>query len=159
MTDKNERFWEILDDMRVCMVTTEDDGSLRSRPMAPNVDAKARTISFITDRDSAKVHELRSDRDLNLSFADPDNNVYASVSGRGLVSYDKEKLREMWGPYAKAFFGDDPDSADAAVITVNPSQAEYWDSDKGKIASAIELTRAYFGDSAPDLGENKKLDL
>ncbi|MCL3881183.1 pyridoxamine 5'-phosphate oxidase family protein [Marivita sp. GX14005] len=159
MTDKHDRFWEILDDMRVCMITTEDDGLLRSRPMAPHIDKDARTISFITDRDSAKVHELRSDRELNLSFADNKDMVFASVSGKGFVNYDKEKLREMWGPYAEAFFGDDPDKADAAIITVQPSQAEYWDSDKGKIASAIELTKSYFGDEKPDLGENKKLNL
>lgn len=54
MTDAHSRFWEILDGMRVCMVTTEDAGALRARPMAPVVDTDKRTIHFVTDSRSAK---------------------------------------------------------------------------------------------------------
>lgn len=159
MTDKHTRFWEILGNMRVCMVTNEDKGTLRARPMAPYVDANTRTIHFVTDSDSAKVYELQADGDIALSFADTENMVFASVSGKGIVSRDRDLIRKLWGPYCDVFFDGGPENADVAVIKVAPSQAEYWDNDKGNIATAVEMTRAYFSEGGPKLGENAKLDL
>ena len=70
MSDQHERFWEILSGMQVCMVTTEDEGVLRSRPMAPFVSALDKTIQFVTDSGSAKIFELNKDADIALSFVD-----------------------------------------------------------------------------------------
>jgi len=159
MTNQHTRFWDILDDMTVCMVTTEDGGVLRSRPMAPFIDTQNRSIQFVTDSDSAKIYELNQDADIALSFVDSEKMLFASVSGKGIVSRDRDLIRKLWGPYCDVFFDGGAENADVAVITVHPSQAEYWDNDKGKIAMAVEMTRAYFTDGGPDLGENAKLDL
>lgn len=159
MTDKQNRFWEIVGGMQVCMVTTEDGDTLRSRPMAPYVDANDRVIRFVTDSDSAKVFELKADADIALSFADMDEMLFASVSGKGIISRDRDLIKELWGPYCDIFFGGGAERADVAVVTVDPTQAEYWDNSTGKIAMAFEMTRAYFSEDGPDLGENAKLDL
>ena len=159
MTDQTERFWDILEGMQVCMVTTQDGGVMRSRPMAPYISRLERTIRFVTDNDSAKICELQQDRDIALSFADTDRMLFASVSGTASVSRDRARIREMWGPYCEVFFGSDPDTADVAIIDVAATQAEYWDNDKGKLALAFEMTRAYFLDDGPNLGENAKLNL
>ncbi len=159
MTDEHKRFWEILSGMQVCMVTTEDNGVLRSRPMAPFVSELDRTIHFVTDNDSSKIYELNADADIALSFADSSKMLFASVSGKGVVSRDRKLIRELWGPYCDVFFGGGPDTADVAVIRVIPSQAEYWDNDKNRVAMALEVTRAYFSDEGPNLGKNAKLDL
>lgn len=159
MTSEHNRFWEILAGMQVCMVTTEDGGVLRSRPMAPFIDKDARTIQFVTDSDSAKIYELAEDNDIALSFADTGKMLFASVSGKGKVSRDRNLIRKLWGPYCDVFFGGGAENADVAVINVAPSQAEYWDNDKNKVAMAVEMTRAYFSEDGPNLGENAKLDL
>lgn len=159
MTDEHSRFWEILDSMPACMVTTEDDGKLRSRPMAPFIDTEKRTIHFVTDAESAKIHELNADNDIALNFADTAKMVFASVSGKGVVSHNRALIHKLWGPYCDVFFDGGPANADVAVIEVKPTQAEYWDNDKGNIAMAVEMTRAYFSDGGPDLGENAKLSL
>lgn len=159
MKNEHSRFWEILGGMRVCMVTTEDGGILRSRPMAPFVDEKTLTIQFVTDNGSAKLYELAADNDIALSFADTGKMVFASVSGKASVSRDRKLIRDLWGPYCDVFFDGGAENADVAVITIDPSQAEYWDNDKNKVAMAVEMTRAYFSDGGPNLGANAKLDL
>ena len=159
MTDEHSRFWEIIAGSKACMVTTEDGGIMRSRPMAPFVDPDARTIHFVTDSGSAKIYELNADNDIALSFADTDAMLFASVSGKGVVSRDRDLIRKLWGPYCDVFFEGGPEDADVVVIKVTPSQAEYWDNDKGKISMAVEMTRAYFSDNGPNLGENAKLNL
>lgn len=157
MTQEHDHFWDIIADMSACMLVTTDVSLLRARPLAPFIDKKSHTIQFVTTDDSAKIDELLNDRDLCLTFADNDKMIFASVSGRGEVSDDKELIKSLWGPYCEAFFPDGPDNV--VIITVKASQAEYWDNDKGSLSMAFEVTKAYFSDQGPDLGENEKLDL
>ena len=121
------------------------------------VDKQLRTIQFVTDDDSAKVKELLKLHELCLTFADTKNMKFASVSGRGQITEDRNLIEKLRGPYCEAFFPDGRDSV--AVITVKASQAEYWDNDKGNLFIAYEVAKAYFGNEGPDLGENAKLDL
>ena len=157
MEHEHDHFWDIIADIPACMVTTTDGPYIRARPMAPFVDKDARTIQFVTDDDSAKIEEMLLDRDLCLSFADTKAMQFASVSGRAEISEDRALINRLWGPYCEAFFPDGPDSV--AVIAVNASRAEYWDNDKGTLKMAFEVTKAYFTDDGPALGENAKLEL
>jgi len=135
MTEQQNRFWEILADMRACMVTTEDSGVLRSRPMVLFIDIDARTIHFVTDSENAKIFALKEDNEIALSFADTSKIVFASVAGTGVVSRSRALIHKLWGPYSDAFFDSGPDDADVAVIAAKPAQAEYWDNDKGKVST------------------------
>lgn len=157
MTQEHDHFWNIIADMPACMLVTNDGAVLRARPLAPFIDKNLHTIQFVTTEESAKIDELSDDRDLCLTFADNDKMLFASVSGRAKVTDDKELIKKLWGPYCETFFPDGPDSV--VVITVKASQAEYWDNDKGTLSLAFEITKAYFSDDGPDLGENAKLDL
>lgn len=159
MSKESKRFWDMISAMQVSMVTTEDEGVMRSRPMAPFVDINTHSIRFVTDGHSAKVFEIKADRDIAVSFADTQKMIFASVSGRATISRERDLIRELWGPYCDVFFEGGPDDADVAVIEVHPVQAEFWDNDKGKVSAAVEMTRAYFDSAGPDLGENAKLDL
>ena len=159
MSKEQDRLWDMIERPTACMVTTIDNGLLRSRPMAPYIDKQARTIRFVTDRTSPKVEELHHNRPLVLNFVNEDKMQYVSISGRGEVSADRELIKGMWGPYCDVFFGGDAETADVAVITVKPEQAEFWDNDKGSVAMAFSLARAYFSDDGPDLGDNEKLQM
>ncbi|MDA9865212.1 pyridoxamine 5'-phosphate oxidase family protein [bacterium] len=159
MTDEHERFWEIISGMPACMVTTTDGNLMRARPMATFIDTEARKIRFVTDDDSAKVGELTEDSDLCLTFADTKAMLYASVSGKGRFSKDQALIKKLWGPYCDIFFSRGPEESDVVVIEIDPTQAEYWDNDKGNIAIAYEMAKAYFSDHGPELGENAKLKL
>lgn len=159
MKTDHAQFWDILEKTSICMVTTEDDGLFRARPMAPYIDADAKTIRFMTDAASAKVFEVAANKNIGLTFADQGSMVFASVSAKGVVSYEKDLIKKLWGPYAQVFFGSDPESADVAILTAEPERAEFWDNSGSKIAMAFELTRAYFSDGGPNLGTNAKLEL
>ncbi|SEW37697.1 General stress protein 26 [Cognatiyoonia koreensis] len=159
MTTEHARFWEIISGMTAAMVTTHDGTVIRARPMAAFIDEDARTIRFVTDNDSHKIDELCRDNNLCLSFADEKKMLYASVSGTGHVSHDRDLIKKLWGPYCDVFFSGGAENADVAVITIDPSQAEYWDNDKGAVSMAVEMTKAYFSDHGPNLGDNAKLSM
>ncbi|MGB5864876.1 MAG: pyridoxamine 5'-phosphate oxidase family protein [Sulfitobacter sp.] len=157
MTNEHDQFWDIIAGIPACMVTTEDGAYIRARPMAPFVDKKARTIQFVTDEDSAKIEEMLLDRSICLSFADTKAMQFASVSGTAHISDNEAVIEKLWGSYCDVFFPGGRDSV--SVITLDASRAEYWDNDKNKLLLAKEITKAYFGDHGPDLGENAKLEL
>ena len=127
--------------------------------MAPFIDREAKTIQFVTDDDSAKVDELIANPDLCLTFANDKKMLFASVSGRAEVSRDRSLIQRLWGPYCDVFFAGGPDDAEVVVITLDPERAEYWDNDTNILLMAGEVTKAYFTDDGPNLGENAKLDM
>ena len=72
---------------------------------------------------------------------------------------DRGKIKELWKPVLKAWFPDGPDQADVALLKVNVTKAEYWDSPSSTIAQAISFVSAIVTGKQVELGENKKLDL
>lgn len=158
MTETRENFWDLIEDHNICMVTTNDGGKLRSRPMAPRVDREAGVIHFLTESGTPKLDELHHDNDLAINFSDPSDYCFASVSGRGVVSRDRALIKKLWGRYCEIWFEGDEDTADVAVISVSPEQAEYWDNTSGKIRTAYEMAKSYFTDQQPDVGDNRKVN-
>ena len=64
------------------LTTVDEDGSLRSRPMSTNGEVEFDgDLWFFTYGNSHKVDEIRRERHVNVSFADPKRNTYISMSG------------------------------------------------------------------------------
>src|SRR3546814_4953217 len=65
--DEAKKLWEMIGDIRICMMTTiDDDGSLRSRPMAGVQDEFEGELWFFTRASSHKAQEVESHRRVNL---------------------------------------------------------------------------------------------
>lgn len=158
MSDEQE-LWDMLEDFHVCMATTRDGDVLRSRPMAPAVDAAEGVIRFLSGAHAPKVGEVNAEHDINLSFADADSMNFISISGRATVSRDREIIRELWNPYADAWFEGDAETADVVVLTVRPTEAQYWDGNSSKIARMWEIAKAKMTGNRPDMGDNAKVNL
>ena len=63
----------LIKDIKFAMLTTvEDDGSLRSRPMATQQAEFDGDLWFFTGASSAKVGEVQRDRQVNVSYVDTD---------------------------------------------------------------------------------------
>jgi general stress protein 26 len=157
MANDQQQLWDMIKDFHVCMATTHDGATLRSRPMAPRVDKEEGVIRFLTKADSAKVGEVNADHDINLAFSAPKDMDFVSVSGTATISTDRRLIKELWNSYADAWFDGGPESADVAVVTVRPSQAELWDGESSKLKTLWEIAKAKATDRKPDLGENKKV--
>ena len=107
--------------MKVAMLTTiEPDGSLRSRPLHTlELDAAGR-LWFFT--------QVPADgRQVNLSYADPRDEDFASISGTAHVVHDREKIRALWTKDLEPWFPRGVDDPDLALLEVRIDKAEYWD--------------------------------
>ena len=158
--EKLENLWDKIKDIRIAMLTTEEsDGTLRSRPMYMQQAEFVGDIWFFTRDDSGKVREIMHDKQVNLGYADPDDQRYASVSGPAQVIDDQAKEKELWNPALKAWFPDGLDDPHLSLIKVHAEQAEYWDSPNGKVVQLVGLAKAAVTGEAYEGGENEKVNL
>src|SRR5215211_597228 len=89
-----QKLRELVKDIDFCMLTTVDEtGDLHSRPMSSNGDIDHNgDIWFFTSAASHKVSEIEKLPKVNVSFADPDNQHYISISGNAQLVRDQNKI-------------------------------------------------------------------
>ena len=78
-------------------------GISRSRPMTTQRAEKG-VLWFFTGKNLANVKEAQVD----VSYADPNNEVYVSVSGAARTFRDPAKARELWSSDARRWFTEGP---------------------------------------------------
>ena len=148
MADDTTKVWNMIDDIRVAMLTTETANGLESRPMSAYVDQAAHAIWFITKIDSDKTNEIKDDAHVNLAFADSKGNKYVSVTGTARVLRDPAKQKELWSPFAEAWLPEGPDAPTTGLIHVTPEHATLWDS-PGKLAMLVKVAKANVTQTPP----------
>jgi general stress protein 26 len=154
MSDKDQqRAWKIADNNRVCFYGWNG----KQVPMSPIVREEENAIYFLTDADSDKITDIDANSTVQLSFSDESANDYLLVEGRAAVSNDREKIKELWTPFAKAFWESEDDPA-IRLIVVTPAQAEFWDGPGTMAAKAKMLVAAVTG-TKPDMGDNRLTEM
>lgn len=143
------KLWDMIEDIRVAMLTTKRGERLESRPMHAFVDRDQRCLWFITELGSEKTHEIAEGEAVNLAFADKDDQSYISVTGHARVVRDVAKQEELWGPFAQAWMPQGPRGEDVGLIRVDPVDATYWDSPSSKIVTLWEVAKANLTKNPP----------
>ena len=152
MASDTDRVWELMEKISICMLTTHDGERIRSRPMAAFVRR---------DEDAMISSAMRTIRRMR-KFREPE--CRARVRRRAEVRLghrprggfrDKAKIKEVWGPAAKAWW-DSPDDPNIRLLTVKPDDAEFSDG-PGKIIGTIKMVAAAATSSRPNYGENRKV--
>lgn len=141
-----ENLWDKIKDVRVAMLTTvEEDGSLRSRPMYTQQAEFGGELWFFTADDSGKVEEIASEHQVNLSYADPKDSRYVSVSGVAELVKDRAKIDELWSPMLKAWFKGGQDDPNIVLLRVQVTEAEYWDDTSSKMTRLVGMVKSALG--------------
>jgi general stress protein 26 len=114
------------------MLTTfpKDADRPHVRPMyTQNADSESfdGTLWFMTDADSAKVHELATNHGVVVTYSAPDKNRYVVAYGNADVERNPEKARELWNIHAKGWYPGGPDDPNLLLIRVRVESADYWD--------------------------------
>ncbi len=160
-TEDLQKLRDMVKDIDFCMLTTIDEnGDLHSRPMSANgqIDPNG-DLWFFTGVTSQKVNEIREAPKVNVSFADPKNQKYVSITGTPQLVLDREKIEELWKPEFKMWFPGGKEDPDIALLRITLEKAEYWDSPSSTVAYALSFVSALVTGKQPDLGENKTIKL
>lgn len=157
-----EKLCALINDINFAMLTTvTSDGRLRSRPMGTQrVDVHEKAIWFFTASESPKTKEIYHEQQVCVSYANPSDQQYVSVSGQALVLRDKAKAKELWTPAAEIWFPKGVDDPRLILLRVGIESAEYWDSSTNAMVYLFSQAKAMLtGESPKNLGENVKVDL
>lgn len=158
--DDLQKVRELVKDIDFCMLTTVDEsGDLHSRPMSVNGDIDPDgDLWFFTAASSHKVSEIDKQPKVNVSFADPENQHYVSITGTAQLVRDREKIEELWKPEFKMWFPEGKGDPDIALLRINLEKAEYWDSPSSTVGFVLRFVSSVVTGKEADHGENKKLD-
>ena len=136
---------ELIKDIKMAMLTTEaEDGWLHSRPMTTQQTEFDGTLWFFTGLSSGKVNELEWNRnpEVNLSYAQPSDSRYVSVSGNGEIVHDRAKMEELCNDIYKAWFAQGLEDPALCLLKVEVSGAEYWEASSGKMVQIFGYLQA-----------------
>lgn len=151
---------ELIKGINIAMLTTQgEEGKLHSRPMQTQDIEFDGTVYFFTYDDSAKAKEIQAHPQVGLSYSNPKNQDYVSVTGRAEISHDKEKMRELWQPPLKAWFPQELDTPGIALIKVEATEAELWDAPSSTVAHVLGLIKSQVTGKPQNVGDNEVLSL
>jgi general stress protein 26 len=154
--DSREKVWELIKDIKVAMLVTMDEqGHHYARPMVAQEPDEHHDLWFFTSIDSPKIREIETNPEVLLSYADPGDNAYVSISGRAHVVQDRAKIHELWSESLKAWWPDGKDDPDLALICVTPESAEYWDGPASTVVQAFGYLKAKITGEPERMGENR----
>ena len=162
-----DELYELIDKIETAMFTTRrPDGRLVSRPMATQKRDPLADLWFVTDIESHKLDELQGDPHVNLAYFDTDSYDWVSVSGTARISTDRAKIRELYQPDWRAWFGKidetrdgGPDDPRLALVLVDADSVVYMRREKSKPMVLFELAKGMVTGSRPDIGETHRLEL
>lgn len=136
------------------LVTKDEHGFPRARPMAMRLRAHDRALWFVTGHEAPKVHEIEHDpRVAAVCYRDRDR-AWVNVTGRASLIRDVARATELWSPAMKAWFTG-PDDPSLLLIRVEPQHAEYYEPEETAVHRVFELVKGAVTGATPDLGPVK----
>ena len=160
--DRNEaqaKLWGMIKDIKVAMLTSWDGSQMHSRPMHGHQEEFEGRLYFFTRHDSGKTAEIGRYDQINLAYADIDDNNYVSIAGKGRVITDRARIEKYWSPMASAWFPKGLEDPNLALIEVDADSAQYWDSTDSTMRYLWEVATANLTGREPDMGESARIDL
>jgi general stress protein 26 len=140
------------------LTTIEDDGSLRSRPMATQRNDFDGDLYFFTKVNAAKVDEIEREHNVCVSYAAPEDQQYVSMSGPARLLRDRAKMEELWFADLQAWFPRAVKDPELALLWITVTKAEYWRGPFGTLVYMPRVKKRTAG-AAFESDENERLEL
>lgn len=164
-TKKLDDLYELIDGMEVCLFTTRrPDGRLVTRPMQVQERTSGTDLWFVTDIEANKLDEVATDAHVNLGFYSNKSREWVSVSGKAIISRDRDLIRAMYKPDWKIWFPEDgpgrdggPDDPRLALVLVEALSVIYFKKTKSRPVVLFEMAKALVTGATPELGEERIL--
>jgi general stress protein 26 len=165
MKKKLKNFYSMIEDIDTAMFTTRRrDGRLVSRPMANQVAAAGADLWFVTYEGAPKLTDLARDPHVNLSYYKDRTREWVSVSGIAKISTNRRKIRELYRPDWRAWFGDEGGEKDGTaddprmvLIGVDIESAHFMEVNKPQPVVLFELVKGLITGKPPQMGKTQRV--
>jgi general stress protein 26 len=163
---KLDDLYKLIDGIEVAMVTTRRaDGHLVSRPMQTQRRTTGTDLWFMTNIESEKFEELARDPHVNLSYYKDRTREWVSVSGRAILSRDRDLIDSLYQPDWKAWLGDTgdgrrdggPHDPRIALILVEAENVVYSKSDRPAPVVLFQVVKSMLTGDPPKVADLREL--
>lgn len=138
--------------MRFAMFTTRDrNGHLVSQPMTRQQLDDEGGLWFYTRTTTELWDNIAHEPEVNVSFADPDNSTWVSVSGTAERVVERARIHDLWNAMVQAWFPAGPEDEHVVLVRVLPHAAEYWDANDSKMVRLFAMAKAAVTGTTPDM--------
>ena len=155
--------WTLIEDIKFGMLThRHTDGELHSAPLTTQNKAgdEGSKLYFFISRKSELAHCLAANSSVNVSYSNPSDDRYVSVSGQATIIEDQTKKDYLFTPFAKAWFPCGATDPDMALVGVEIGHAEFWNVTESKMTQLAKMAKAAItGEPPQKMGEHKELNL
>lgn len=161
-----QQLYEMIDEIEVAMMTTRrEDDHLESRAMATQKRAAGADLWFVAADGTGKLADIQRDPHVNLAYYKDRTREWISVSGLATLSRDREKIRELYAPDWKIWFGEDGDprhgTADdprVVLIGIEIHAASFLDISKPQPLVLFELAKGLLTGERAEIGETQRIE-
>lgn len=154
------KIFEMIRDIETAiMVTMDQEGRFRGRPMQAVTQEGHDTLWFYTAAPTPKTGEVAEDGRVLLAYSDPRSQNYVSIYGTAEVVRDVAKQKSLWTEPMRVWFPQGPEAPEVALLRVTCEGAEYWDAPSSTLLHAWGYVKAIATGQSPKGGENAKVAL
>jgi general stress protein 26 len=164
---KLDDLYKLIDDIETAMLTTRRaDGHLVSRPMQTQRRTTGTDLWFMTNAESEKFEELAGDPHVNVAYYKPSTREWVSVSGRAILTRDRDLIDSLYDKDWRIWLGDEgdgkrtggPHDPRIALILVEAEHAVYMKKDRPKLVMLFQLAKARRTGETPKIADLRELD-
>ncbi|MDO9708177.1 pyridoxamine 5'-phosphate oxidase family protein [Paracraurococcus lichenis] len=157
--EAKRKVWEMIKDVDIAMmVTMDDEGRFRGRPMRASQKEFDGVLWFFTPAGSPKTGEVAEDERCLLAYSDPRSQNYVSIYGTAELVRDVAQQKKLWSEPLRVWFPGGPEDSSVALLKVTCEGAEYWDSPSSTLVHAYGYLKAVTTGEPPHPGANDKVD-
>ncbi len=157
--------YDLIDGIEIAMLTTRRaDGSLVSRPMAVQKRTAGTDLWFMTDDETHKLDELVNDPHVNVSFYKDRTREWVSVSGRAILTRNKDLIHGLYAKDWRAWLGDQggardggPDDPRICLILIEADRIVYGKKDRPMPLVLWEVAKAMVTGNPPKVADVREV--
>jgi general stress protein 26 len=162
---KLDDLYKLIDGIETAMVTTRRaDGHLVSRAMQTQRRTSGSDLWFMTNAESEKFEEIALDPHVNVAYYRDRTREWVSVSGRALLTKDRDLIDSLYKPDWKAWLGDmggnrdgGPHDPRIALILVEADSVTYSKSDRPMPLVLFQVVKSMITGDPPKVADLREL--
>jgi general stress protein 26 len=162
---KLEDLYKLIDGIETAMLTTRrPDGQLVSRAMQTQRRTAGVDLWFMSNWFSDKLDEIATDPHVNVSYYRDRTREWVSVSGRAIISRDRNLIRGLYQPDWKAWLADEGGANDGsaedpriALILVTAEAVTYSRKDRPAPVVLFNIVKSMITGEPPKVADLREI--
>ncbi len=164
---KLDDLYKLIDGIDIAMLTTRRaDGHLVSRPMSTQRRTTGTDLWFMTNVESEKFEDLARDPHVNLAYYKDRTREWVSVSGKAILTRDRDLIDSLYAADWKAWLGDEgdgkrdggPHDPRIALILVEADTVVYSKKDRPMPVVLFQIAKAMITGTPPKVADLRELN-